>query len=75
MSNPIESKIFSWKGWDQSDATSFLYYDVEFKRDFGSFKKGDKVKCLSLDLEESLLTEFDEDGGILRSVRVELRPI
>jgi hypothetical protein len=54
---------------------SFLYYDVEFKRDFGPFKKGDKVQCVSLDLEESLLAEFDEDGGILRSVKVELRPI
>lgn len=56
----------SWRGWDQLDTTCFSFYEVLFRDDFGVFKAGETVSCLTVDYSAGTLIEYDEGGTKLR---------
>lgn len=57
----LDSKLFDWKGWDQLDTMSFIFYNCVLIEDIGSFKKGEKFSSISIDYEKSLIAVSKDD--------------
>lgn len=71
----IENGIFLWKGCD-GNHSCLTFYDCEFVRDFGKFKKGDVVSYINLDNENSEMEIVDYNNKRVRyKVRLELESI
>ncbi len=63
--------------FEDLQATSEEYYQwsgVVFEYDFGPWKGGQKLYCLSYEFESSTLTEYDETNKIVHRIQTELRP-
>lgn len=50
--------IFTWKRYEQIGLciSTFVFFDTEFVKDFGVFRRGDKVDLLTLSFDEGSLT-------------------
>ena len=66
---------FKWKRWDEFDTLMNFYFDVEFKEDFGAFKKDDVFESIMVDLQKGLIEAYDKDGKILKSQKMKCVPI
>ena len=64
---PIEAQLFTWEEWDDVDNFSYQFYKCTCVKDFGPFKKGEKVDIFYLDFENSKLQTFSEDGEVIWS--------
>lgn len=53
---------FTWDEWDQNDVLALQLYNVTFTEDFGVFKKGEVIKCLSVNYGTGIIEDFNEDG-------------
>lgn len=60
---------FTWEGWDPVEMLEILLYGVQFTADFGIFKSGERLSSLTVDYDGGRITEFDDDGNILRQQR------
>ena len=58
----LEEKLFKFKGYDVNEALDIQFYDVVFKMDFGTFKKGITYGCIAINFDECIITEYDIDG-------------
>jgi hypothetical protein len=52
---------FDWEQCDQQDALCFTFYQSRWREDFGPFKAGELVGCLTVDFSECKAT--DDDTG------------
>lgn len=51
----------------------FQFGGVVFLRDFGPWKKGDKIECISFNIEENAETiQSDEKGDTIKSCKFQL---
>ena len=50
--------IFNFEDWDQLDTNIFIYYDVDFKQDFGLFKRGSSYNSITIDYDEGTITTY-----------------
>ena len=56
--------IFNFEDWDQLDTNIFIYYDVDFKQDFGLFKRGSSYKTMTIDYDEGTITIYKDNDEI-----------
>jgi len=70
----MESELFSYTGWDPVDTMASQYYNCVFKRDFGPFKEGETCNCITIDICEGTITEYDREGTELRKVKIVFAP-
>lgn len=67
---------FEWSGWDEVNILVNIYYDVEFTENFGSFKKDEKFRSISVDCQKGLIEAYSEDGSeVIRSQKFKCTPI
>lgn len=62
--------LFKFDQWDELDSTSWQYYDALWLKDFGPFKKDDLSSNIVFDLTEMKITEYSDDGKILRCIEI-----
>jgi len=55
-------KIFDYKVIYEANEECFAFGEIEFKKNFGPYKQGNKISFLWFNLETSKCQEFDEDG-------------
>ena len=67
-------QIVDFVDLEDLDSESIFVGNATFKKDFGPFKKGDRVDSLVLSYVSHQLIEFDEQGMAARSVKVLLVP-
>lgn len=65
-------QIFKFSSWDYLEFLQCQFYSVSFLVDFGPWKKGDVVRCLTVDLDNAQFVEYDKDGKEVRRVYVTL---
>jgi hypothetical protein len=68
----MESRYFSWDGWEQTDTMEMIYYKCVVKYPFGPYKKGDKIRCITLNYGEAKWGEYDDDGSVIREGKMML---
>lgn len=68
----MESRYFSWGGWDQIDTMEISYYKCVVHTPFGPYKRGDKIRYLSLSYEKAKWVEYDDDGSVIREGKMML---
>lgn len=66
--------LLSFDGWDEGDVGQIQLYDVVFSRDFGVFKKDEKVKTLTVDHNAGTMQSFDDEGNMLKTQDFALTP-
>jgi hypothetical protein len=54
----IEHGIFSWESWSDIDSGHFQFEDVKFLKDFGPFKAGEVVYCLTVNYQSGKMEAF-----------------
>ena len=64
----------TWVQFDFADTLLLTFYDACFQEDFGVFKVGETVKCLGVDYGKGELTEYDDEGEILRTQSFVCKP-
>lgn len=67
--------IAQWEEW-QADAETGIVTEVIFKKDFGPWKKGEEIECLTIvtsnETQKTHLQQTDLDGNVVKSVEVQL---
>jgi len=66
---PIE-----WESWDQYDFMKIGFINVRFLEDFGPFIKNERAMCLSIDYSGGTVGSLGDNGEVLKSVNVVLKP-
>lgn len=56
----MESKIFSWESWEQFDDAVQMFHNIQFKVDFGPYKKGDKRDYCLVDYENGEIAVYSD---------------
>lgn len=69
----MEREFFNWDGYDQPGDWALQFYDVEFIKEIGPFKIGDKFDCVVIDFERGVMESYDREGKVLNTVEVGLR--
>ena len=59
------------ESWDQHDTMAFSFTG-EFTRDFGPWKKGDRAEGIFFDFENGEISEFQDDGTVIRKFKLVL---
>lgn len=59
---PIE-----WEGSEIEDIITISFHNSIFIEDFGVFKKGEEISFMTVDIDEGVLYELDEDGERARA--------
>lgn len=71
----LEMNLFTWEGWDEQDTMSFSFYKVEFVRDFGVFRKGEKFPDIFYSFDTGIIEAYGYDGIPVKKQRFTLTPI
>jgi hypothetical protein len=71
MSKRVELNALplSYMGADQIDDYVEQFYDVHWNQNFGAFKSGETCSIVSVDYNEGRVSEYSEEGAVLRSQR------
>ncbi len=64
----------SYDGWDDISDSANQFYNVEFTRDWGPFKVGDKIHTLAI-FDDGKIATYDEGGNETNVVSVRLVPV
>lgn len=77
MRNTEKVLPITWDGWDEAGEPGNLqFYNVEFIRDFGPWKSGDKVSCLYLSMQNGILESYSDDGNSIdKTANIEFKVI
>jgi len=54
----LEQEYFSWKRWDQCDTLSVIFYEVQFKKSFGVFSKGEEFGSIMLSYKDGIIEAY-----------------
>lgn len=71
----IYRDLFDSDGWDGVDFMFSQFYLVKFKKDFGNFKKGSEHACLAINIVGGVMQSYDENGEVLISQKITIKPI
>ena len=68
----LERVIFNWDKCEVVDTYIQQYLTCDFIKDFGPWSKGYTAFCIVLDIENSLMTEYDTNSEVVAQVELEL---
>jgi hypothetical protein len=69
----MEQDLFTWQAWCLTDAMTFFFYDhIEFVKDFGPIKKGDKFSGATVNYGDGCLVVFDTNGDVVHTIKIEV---
>ncbi len=68
----IEHSIFKWGQWEEVGVGEFQFYQCDFVKDFGPWKKGMCAATILISYAESVMKEYDDNGNIVRECKIKL---
>ena len=72
--NTLAGTVFDFEGWD-GDVEYMTFYKAVFKKDFGPWKSGQKVDCITIlyvDDDGPTMKEYNEDGDAVNQCHIKL---
>lgn len=78
MTERVEEKILpiTWSDWDTcGDNGDLQFYDVEFVKDWGPYKAGQKIDSLCLLLGQGKVVQYDDNGQEIVVINVQLMSV
>ena len=71
----LESQIFSWEGWDGEIEMMQFYkctLKVPLKTSERVFVEGEKIDCVAMFLDKSMMEFYDNDGKVIATFQMKL---
>lgn len=71
----MEKEIFDFDDFVDGCHEFLSFSGVTFKKDFGPWKKGDKVESLVIELCDSAFKEYTNEGEVVKSCKFTIQPV
>lgn len=59
----METKLFSWDGWDEVDCMAIMFYNCVLKVQIGNYPVGYTLPCISIDFNKGELSTWEDIEG------------
>ena len=74
MDRDLIKELVDFSGWDEGEPGTMEFYEATFKKDFGSWKKGQTVETLAINFRQGVMESYHK-GSVVLSTKFDLQPI